>query len=441
VPTAIPVATNIPTPIATSIQGLSASSGGGTGAGNGTNAGSAASAQSAVSTNAPGACGSANETLDNNFPVIDMGATGCVPQATTLEHPTWTPVSMGGAVCPDWLIYHTDMTGNWEIFRLGNLPNGVQADPNLSRGVGRRVYDIMPSRSPDQMWIAFATNRDTNWEIYISAVEKDDIQRLTYTPDAVELDPVWSPVDGRIVYESNRDGNWNLYMFNVSTGTEKQLTDGKGNDINANWSPDGKHIVYQSDEQGFWQIDELDMATLKTQVLSDAIGDDHGPQFSHDGKQIVFHSFRQGTNSVLYIMNADGSHVAHISDPAGNAINPAWSPDDHYIAYQSNVDGDQDVYVYELSTGTTRKLTDNGINDYAPTWLCNAPVVAFTSDITGDSNIFSANALPIKGQPINVKQDANQLTSDTASDQYPVDSPPQESASRQDSLPSPVKNK
>jgi len=183
------------------------------------------------------------------------------------------------------------------------------------------------------------------------------------------------------------------------------------------------------------------VSTLVYHRLSDGIGDDHGPQFAHDGQQIVFHSWREGFNSVIYTMDADGSNVKPISDPAGNAINHAWSPDDRFIAYQSDVDGDEDVYVYELATQLTRKLTDNSINDYAPTWYCNAPVVAFTSDITGDSNIFSASVLPIKGQPLNVEQAANQLTFDPASDQYPVDSPSEESASRQDSLPSPVKNK
>jgi Tol biopolymer transport system component len=133
--------------------------------------------------------------------------------------------------------------------------------------------------------------------------------------------------------------------------------------------------------------------------------------------------------------------VTAISDPNGNAINHAWSPDDRFIAYQSNVDGNDDVYVYELATKLTRKLTDNASNDYAPTWYCNAPIVAFTSDVTGDSNIFSASVLPIIGQPLNVQQEANQMTFDTASDQYPVDSPSEENASRQDSLPSPIKNK
>ncbi len=447
-PTSAPVIvpTNTRTPVATAIS--TPVNNAGTSSGGGANGGTSSSGQGqneagSVGINPETVCGTtATETLNNNFPVIDMANTICNPQPTVLERPAaWKPVTVGGAVCPDWMIYHTDMTGDWEIFRLGKLPGGVQADPNLSRGVGRGVYDLMPSRSPDQMWIAFASNRDSNWEIYISAVEQENIERVTFTPDAVELDPVWSPVGGNIVYESNRDGDWNLYMFNVSTGLEKRLTTWASNEINAAWSPDGKNIVFQSDQDGFWQIYEMDVTTLIYHRLSDGIGDDHGPQFSNDGQHIVFHSFREGFNSVIYTMNPDGGDVTAISDPNGNAINHAWSPDARFIAYQSNVDGNDGVYVYELATKLTRKLTDNVSNDYAPTWYCNAPIVAFTSDVTGDSNIFSASVLPIKGQPINVQQNANQLTFDPASDQYPVDSPSEENASRQDSLPSPIKNK
>lgn len=388
----------------------------------------------------PDVCGEAVETTVNGFPVLDTS--GCAPQATVIEPPTaWTPVTVGGAVCTDWMIYHTDMTGDWEIFRLGELPNGVTADPNLSRGVGRRVYDVMPSRSPDQMWIAFASNRESNWDIYISAVEEDMIERVTYTPDAVEVDPVWSPVNGEIVYESNRDGNWDLYLFDVANGTEKRLTSGTANEINATWSPDGRVIVYQDDSAGFWQLYELNMATSETRLLSDTLGDDHSPQFSNDGQHILFFSLRDGDNSVIYMMNADGTDLTRITDPGGNAVNQAWSPDDSLIAYQSNLDGDEDIYVYDVADQTTRLLTDNTVNDYAPTWYCDAPTVAFTSDVMGDSNIFASGVLPISAPAIRVEDQASRLTFDAASDQYPVDSPSEENASRQESLPSPIKNK
>lgn len=384
-------------------------------------------------------CADVIETGGSGFPLIDMSA--CAPDTAEMARAPWTPITVAPAQCPDWLVYHTDMTGDWEIFRLGELPDGVQADPNLSRGVGRRVYDLMPSRSPDQKWVAFTSNRDGNWEIYISAVEEDNIQRVTYNTSAADLDPAWSPVNGQIVYESNRNGNWDLYLFDVAIGAETRLTNAPANEVNAFWSYDGQKIVFQSDAEGFWQIYELTIATGAERRLSDGQGDDHAPQYSSDNQLIAFRSFRDGDNSVLYIMNADGSDVERISDTGGYALNHAWSPDGRLIAYQSNLDGDDDIYVYDLDTGTTRLLTDNTIEDYAPTWFCYSPVLVFTSDVTGDSNLFSNPALPIDAPPILVENEASQLTFAPEADQYPLAMPPEENASRGDQLPSPLKNK
>jgi Tol biopolymer transport system component len=365
----------------------------------------------------------------------------CQRDSTELARPAWQPVQVAGAVCPDWLVYHTNMTGDWELFRLGDLPDRVQADPNLSRGVGERVFDVMPSTSPEKKWVVFTSNRDSNWEIYISAVEEDNIRRVTYNTTAIDIDPVWSPVGNQIVYESNRDGNWELYLFDVGTGVETRLTNSEGNDVNAAWSFDGEKIAYQSDREGFWQIYELNIATLETSLLSDGIGDDLEPQFTPNGEAIVFRSYRDGENSVIYKMDADGSGVIRLSDPAGDALNASVSPDSRLVAYQSNLDGDSDVYIYEMVNERTRLLTDNVIEDYAPTWWCNSDVVVFTSDVTDDPNLFDTPALPIDAPPILVETEANQLTTDPNFDQYPESVPAEENASREQGFPSPVKNK
>jgi Tol biopolymer transport system component len=382
-------------------------------------------------------CGDIIET--GGLPTIDMST--CLPDTSRVEREAWTPITIGEGICVDWLVYHTDMTGDWEIFRLGELPNGVEADPNLSRGVGRRVYDLMPSRAPDQKWVAFTSNRDGNWEIYLSAVERPLIQRVTYNTWAIDLDPAWSPSGGRIAYESNRSGEWQLYLFDVSSGEEIPLTRSEGNNVNAFWSYDGTKIVFQSDREGFWQIYEIDVNTRQERLLSDGIGDDHDPQYSYDDQHILFRSMRDGDNSVIYMMNEDGTEVTSISDTEGHALNQSWSPDDSLIAYESDVDGDEDVYVYEVATGQTRHLTDNALEDYAPTWYCIAPVLVFTSDVTGDSDLFSTSALPVNGPSIDVEAEASQLTTSEDSDEYPLDSPSEENASREESFPSPIKNK
>ena len=119
----------------------------------------------------------------------------CVDEELPLA--SWTPIEIGEAVCPEWFVYHTNQTGDWEIFRYGDLPGNPDADVNLSKGIGEQIYDIGPSRSPDAGWIAFASNRDENWEIYVATTDGEFQQRVTNNTRAIDYDPVWSPVGDR----------------------------------------------------------------------------------------------------------------------------------------------------------------------------------------------------------------------------------------------------
>jgi TolB protein len=373
----------------------------------------------------------------NGMPVI--GTADCQPDTTVITPPAWTPVALEAAVCTDWLVYHTNRTGDWELFRLDSVPSTFEL--NLSRGVGLGVVDIAPSRSPDAQWIVFSSNRDGNFEIYLSAVESDRLQRVTYNTTAIELDPVWSPTGTQLVYESNRDGNWNLYMFDVTTGIETRLTDSNGNDVNASWSYDGTSLVFQSDRTGVWQIFEYTFDGAWTWQLSNETGDDHNPQYTVDNTGIIFRSFRNSETSVIYRMNRDGSTIVALSDPVGYAMDAAVSPLGNFVAYTSNLDGDQDIYIFEFASGLTRQVTDSLENDYAPTWYCGEQTVAFTSDVTTNPDLFSASALPIDAPPVVVMGGAIQLTTDPANDQYPMLAPAEENASRNESVPSPLKNR
>jgi Tol biopolymer transport system component len=373
-------------------------------------------------------------TVLHFFPTMDM--TPGAPDPSLPRSEPWGSITVVGAVCTDWLIYHTNMPGPWNIYRLGPLDKYPAASPNLSQGKGKAVIDMAPTRSPDAEWVAFTSNRDDNWELYIAKVDNSIIRRVTYNKHAKDIDPVWSPDGKYIAFESDRDGNWELYLLNVATGEEKRLTENTASDINAFWSADSAKIVFQSDRDGKWQVYEKDIATGIERRLSDGKGEDIDPAYSFNGKLVAFRSYRNGSGkSAIYLMNVDGTDVHPISDPKGNASNHTWYIDDSIIAYQSDLDGDLDIYVYELKSGKTRLVTDNTIPDYAPTWDCGAPIVVFTSDATRDPNIFNTPALPITAKPIIVEEQASQMTFDKADDVYPEYAPTEENASQEDHVP------
>ena len=53
--------------------------------------------------------------------------------------------------------------------------------------------DINPAWSPDGTWIAFASNRDRDFNIYVMGADSGNVQRLT---DHLAYEPslAWSPV-------------------------------------------------------------------------------------------------------------------------------------------------------------------------------------------------------------------------------------------------------
>jgi Tol biopolymer transport system component len=379
------------------------------------------------------------ELDENGLPVFNTD-----PVCADTQLPkTWTPVEIGGATCPDYAVYHTDVTLDWEIFRLGELPGNPGAEANLSQGIGPNVVDVSPARSPDAEWIAFTSNRDGNWELYIGKIDGTEQRRVTFNNFAVDTAPMWSPSGDSIAFQSNRDGNWNIYLLNLATGAETQVTDNLSNEISPVFSPDGTKIAFQSDRDGLWQIYEVTVATGEQVRLSDGTANDFSPLYNGQNTRIAFQTLRgAGGTAMVYLMNVDGSNLLPVSEAAMDARNLSWSGDGALLAYNSDADGDQDIYVYEVATALTRKLTDNTTNDVAPTWLCEAPTIIWTSNATADQvtpaevdDIYQSVAVPIDAPAINVSEEASRLTDNEANNRYPQNYPPVEFGSRDSQQP------
>ena len=127
-----------------------------------------------------------------------------------------------------------------------------------------------------------------------------------------------------------------------------------------------------------------------TNLTNDSAVDD-SPAWSPDGTKIAFASDRDG-NQKIYVMNADGSGAVSLTGNATWDSDPAWSPDGTRIAFlsYSPTDG-AEIYVMNADGSGQTRLTNNSAIDGDPAWSPDGTKIAFHSARDGDSEIYVMN--------------------------------------------------
>ena len=67
-------------------------------------------------------------------------------------------------------------------------------------------------------------------------------------------------------------------------------------------------------------------------------------------------------------MDADGSNQTRLTNNPASDAQPAWSPDGTKIAFNSDRDGNFEVYVMDADGSNQTRLTNNPADDGGPAW-------------------------------------------------------------------------
>ena len=277
------------------------------------------------------------------------------------------------------IAFHSNRDGNWNIYLMN--PDGS----GQTRLTDNPAADSWPSWSPDGRRITFISSRDdpdpnddnSIWEIYVMNEDGSDQTRLTNNSAWHSL-PRWSPDGRRIAFQSHRDGNWEIFLMNAGGSGQIRLTDNSAGDAEPSWSPDGRRIAFQSnrDENAEIYVMNAD-GSGQTRLTENAVSD-RSPSWSPDGQRIAFYSYRD-ENWEIYVMNADGSGQTRLTDNPARDIRPSWSPDGRHIAFSSDrddpdpddIDRIMSIYVMNVDGSDETRLTDNSATDHASDWSPN----------------------------------------------------------------------
>ena len=109
------------------------------------------------------------------------------------------------------------------------------------------------------------------------------------------------------------------------------------------------------------------------------------------GPLVAFRSDRDG-NQEIYVMTADGNDLVNLTNDAAEDGTPSWSSDGIKIAFRSDRDGNDEIYVMGADGSNLVNLTDNSAYDRAPAWSPDGSRIAFQSDRDGNDEIYVIDA-------------------------------------------------
>ena len=91
---------------------------------------------------------------------------------------------------------------------------------------------------------------------------------------------------------------------------------------------------------------------------------DERPAISPDGTKIAFNSDRDGDHDI-YVMNVNGSGIVQLTTAAGRDRHPVWSPDGTKILFLSERDVDPEVYVMNADGSNQTKPYKQSVNGFS----------------------------------------------------------------------------
>ena len=227
--------------------------------------------------------------------------------------------------------------------------------------------------------------------------EQFDITRLykqITTHPEIDLYPSISPDGKWIAFASKRSGNMDIWIKPIAGGSATQITTHRTDDIMPSWAPDGKKLVYISYRDD--ALGDLWLVSIKKtrtgyikkgdpNKITKYLGIDVTPVFSPGGQWIAFTSDRSGMKNI-HVYNMKKKQVFQITRDGG--INPTWSFGENtriaFVNFNARTLNGQIFYatvdfkapvpnvesIVPLTTGLT--------NDAFPCWNPNKEEIVFT---------------------------------------------------------------
>jgi tricorn protease len=203
--------------------------------------------------------------------------------------------------------------------------------------------------------------------------------------------PMWAAGGKGLYFMSDRSGAQNIWAISslgVQGDTQadaKAVTTFKdGRVLWPSISKDGRTIAFERDF-GIWTVDTATgqshevaitlrgapaAASIEHRTFTDQLQE---LALSPDGKKAAFTVHGE----IFSVSARDGGDAVRVTQTPGEEAEPAWAPDSRRLAYRSDRDGTNHLFVYDFATARETQLTSGAGRDEVPRYSPDGRWIAF----------------------------------------------------------------
>lgn len=307
---------------------------------------------------------------------------------------------------------------------LPEVSNRVKArtmsTPLLTEKVAEGTLHLAPALAPDGSYVAYFSERNSYFvDLYLAdGTTGTVLHRLlksTYSSDYetyrfITSSSSWSPDSKYLTVAAKRGGRDEILIIDpVKNRTVRRIKVDLSGVTAPTWSPDGRQLVFSGLDGGVSDLYLINAdGTDLRRLTHDKFADLH-PVFSPDGRTIAFTTDRGPATDFRTLaigkMRIGLYDVAtgRIDLPAamatGENVSPQWSPDGRSLAFVSDRDGVNNIFLYETADSLTYRLTDfftgvQGITPLSPvlSWAQGVDRLAFVYFENGKYDVYSVSS-------------------------------------------------
>ena len=231
-----------------------------------------------------------------------------------------------------------------------------------------------PTWSPDGKWIAYMSDYDGDeqWDIFLVSPKTGQVVNLTNTREIAEESPTWSHEGRYLAYmvKPKTSSVFEIDVYDTLMREVKHLTTGTAKDrmnVAPIWSAEGKFIVYTQEQSKGTDSNVflVDVASAQSTLLTPHDGEHtySANDVSPDGKNVLITSNAGDGYDNVGLLEIASKKIRWLTNDKWEVSGESFSPDGKFLTYTANVDGNTDIYLYDIASGKARALPlPKGVN-------------------------------------------------------------------------------